>query len=77
MQQCTSLLLDLFPRDSLDLARLNIMQAAHDLLLPGCIHVLITVASKLAIRLPASSARSFSGSAQSLLQQFMGFMRHK
>jgi len=41
MQQRTSLLLDLFPRDSLYLAGLNLMQAAHDLLLPGGINVLI------------------------------------
>jgi len=41
MQQRTSLLLDLFPRDSFYFARLHIMTAANDLLLPGCIHVLI------------------------------------
>ena len=41
MQQRTSLLLDLFPGDTFYLSRLDIMQAAHDLLLPGCVHVLI------------------------------------
>ncbi len=43
MQQRTSLLLDLFPRDSFYLARLNVMQAARDFLLPGGIRVLINM----------------------------------
>ncbi len=41
MQKRTSLLLNLFPRDSFYLAGLNLMQAAHDLLLPGGVNVLI------------------------------------
>ena len=41
MQQFTSLLLDLFPRDRLYLAGLNVIKAAHDLLLPGNVNVLI------------------------------------
>ena len=64
MQQRTSLLLDLFPGDSFYPAGLNLMQAARDLLLPGGIRVMITVASKLEIKFPASSARSFSDRAR-------------
>ncbi len=50
MQQRTSLLLDLFPRDSFYLARLNVMQAARDFLLPGGIRVLINMASWVMFR---------------------------
>jgi len=41
MQHFTSLLLDLFPGDCLYLAGLNVIKAAHDLLLPGGVNVLI------------------------------------
>ena len=41
MQQFTSLLLDLFPRERLHFAGLNLVQAAHDLFLPGGVNVLI------------------------------------
>jgi len=41
MQQRTSLLLDLFPRESFYLAGLNVMQAAHDFLLPDSVNVMI------------------------------------
>ena len=41
MQQGLSLPLDLFPRDRFYLAGLNLVKAARDLLLPGCVHVLI------------------------------------
>jgi hypothetical protein len=41
MQQCTSLPLDFFPRDSFYLAGLYVVQAAHDFLLPGGINVLV------------------------------------
>ena len=41
MQQFTPLLLDLFPRDRLHFTGLNLIQAAHDLLLPGDVNVLI------------------------------------
>jgi len=63
MQQFTSLLLDLFPRDRLYLAGLNLIKAARDLLLPGGVNVLIDSLSRLDSRFPARSARSFSGNA--------------
>jgi len=41
MQQSTSLLLNLFPRDRLHFAGLHLIQAVRDLLLPGGVNVLI------------------------------------
>jgi len=41
MQQCTPLLPNLFPRDSLYPAGLNVMETVNHFLLPGGIYVLI------------------------------------
>jgi hypothetical protein len=76
MQQCTSLLLNPFPRDSLYLARLNVMQAAHDLLLPGCIHVLIDSCVQARDQVTGQFRPLVLRQGQSLLQQFMGFLGH-
>jgi hypothetical protein len=76
MQQCTPLLLDLFPRDSLHFAGLNIMQAAHDLLLPGCVDVLINGCIQTGVQITSQFSPFVLRQGQSLLQQFMGFLGH-
>ena len=63
MQQRASLSLDLFPSDGLYFAGLNLVQAAHDLLRHAASTSRSMVASRLEIKFPANSARSFSGRA--------------
>ncbi len=65
MQQCTSLLLDLFPRNSFYLAGLNVMQTAHDLLLPSGVNILINGCVQAGDQISSQfGARSFSERAK-------------
>ncbi len=74
MQQCTSLLLNLFPRDSFYLTELNLVQTAHDLLLPGGIHVLVNSCVQTGHQI-TSQFRPFAlRQCQGFLQQFTGFV---
>jgi len=76
MQQCTSLLLNLFPRDSFYLTGLNLVQTAHDLLLPGGIHVLVNSCVQTGHQI-TSQFRPFAlRQCQGFLQQFTGFVGH-
>ncbi len=76
MQQCTSLLLDLSPRDSLYLARLSIMRAAHDLLLPCCIHIWIKGCVQTGDQVTGQFRPFVLRQGQGLLEQLMGFFGH-
>ena len=53
------------------------MQAAHDLLLPGCIHVLINGCVQTGNQIAGQFRAFVLRQRQRLLQQFMGFLRHK
>jgi hypothetical protein len=77
MQQRTSLLLDLFPRDGFYFARLHIMTAASYLLLPGCIHILINGCVQTGDQVPSQLCSFVLGQRQSLLQQFVGFLSYQ
>ena len=76
MQQRTSLLLDLFPRDSFYLTGLNIVQTARDLLLPGGIHVLVNGRVQTGDQISSQLGPFVLGQGKCLLQQFMGFLGH-
>src|SRR5439155_26951783 len=76
MQQRTSLLLDLFPRDSFYLAGLNLMQTAHDLLLPGGIRVLINGCVQTGDQISSQFRPFVLRQGKGLLQQLMGFLGH-
>ena len=52
------------------------MQAASDLLLPGRIHVLINGCVQTGNQVTGQFRRSSLRQGQSLLQQFMSFLRH-
>src|SRR5579863_5869148 len=76
MQQRTSLLLDLLPRDRLHPARLNVMQTTNDLLLPSGVGVWIDRRVQAGDQVPGEFGAFLVREGQCLSQQFLGFLRH-
>ena len=76
MQQCTSLLLDLFPGDRFCLARLDLMQTAHDLLLPGGVDVRVDGGVQAGNQVSGQFRTFVIRQCKGLLQQFSSFLGH-
>ena len=53
------------------------MQAAHDLLLPGCIHVLIDRCVQTGNQVTGQFGALVLRQRQSLLEEFVGFLGHQ
>ncbi len=76
MQQRTSLLLNLFPRDSFHFAGLNLVQTVHDLLLPGGVNLLINCCIQARDQVPSQFRAFVLRQGERLLQKFTGFLSH-
>ncbi len=76
MQECTFLLLDLFPGDSLDCAGFHFARTAHDFLLPGGFGILIDDFVEACDQAPGKFSALLLRQGKRLLEQLSSFLSH-